>query len=542
MGYAEAQYTIDEVNSTTGLPPMAVTHVNIEIKNGNTEIKFMASDSAVDGHIICYVGKVVIVRKVGSAPTSINDGTVVATIDREHVFDYYASPYVLTGDSTLAYYALFTISDHGVVNKEPVVKYPSITFYRAAFHQDFTELDPSKTITYLNWGDISSSQRPMYTNEDTGTPTYGDWANFYVLKENKPYMVKSDFTADYALDPNDYTKKLDGSDSDVSNTSYAGLGAFAWIPKFYMKEVYASNGNSRDVYFSNEKEDSNFKPVGFYDYSVGETNGIWIPMFYPVGSLMAKSLAENDILTGMILATQKQKVDMSGANARFLGGSIMNAYRDLCYLLYKHTNIQEVGGYGNCNGSSNFSNPVLSNGVVSGFKGTGKLSDSSSRKQANKAFHSNVLFSYELSLRDPYTISYGNGSGQKIRLRSTNYYSPDSSDYSTAEGDVYFSSYKSRVNHYGSKLELPPNTKGSTAMKSSINAGNGGASNATGLCDRENWGTDSSKKCIAFRLIGRGYDTACGPAALWIDDDSSYETSVTGFAVMLIPPANYSPS
>ena len=46
---------------------------------------------------------------------------------------------------------------------------------------------------------------------------------------------------DYELDKNDYTKKIDGTDSDVANDSYAG-NAMVGIPKVYWKIV--NNGDN----------------------------------------------------------------------------------------------------------------------------------------------------------------------------------------------------------------------------------------------------------------------------------------------------------
>ena len=60
-------------------------------------------------------------------------------------------------------------------------------------------------------------------------------------------MVRADGTPDYRLDENDYTKKEDGTASDVSNTSYNG-GAFSWLAKIYKQEYML--GNDRVVKFS----------------------------------------------------------------------------------------------------------------------------------------------------------------------------------------------------------------------------------------------------------------------------------------------------
>jgi hypothetical protein len=69
-------------------------------------------------------------------------------------------------------------------------------------------------------------------------------------------MLKYDGTEDYKLDPNDYTKKLDGTDSDATNTDYEGNVMIA-VPKVYWRiapvsddvvYIYISNNKINDKY------------------------------------------------------------------------------------------------------------------------------------------------------------------------------------------------------------------------------------------------------------------------------------------------------
>ena len=69
-------------------------------------------------------------------------------------------------------------------------------------------------------------------------------------------MLKYDGTVDYELNPNDYTKKLDGTASDVANASYGG-NAMVGIPKVYWKIV--DNGdNTANIYICDKKLDDDF--------------------------------------------------------------------------------------------------------------------------------------------------------------------------------------------------------------------------------------------------------------------------------------------
>lgn len=49
-------------------------------------------------------------------------------------------------------------------------------------------------------------------------------------------MLKSNGKVDYYLNPNDYTKKLDGTTSDIANPNYDGNAMMEW-PKIWFKYV-----------------------------------------------------------------------------------------------------------------------------------------------------------------------------------------------------------------------------------------------------------------------------------------------------------------
>lgn len=66
------------------------------------------------------------------------------------------------------------------------------------------------------------------------TFNYGDWQDAFFMP--KPCMLKSDTTVAYYLDPNDYSKKTDGTASDVADTSFDGNAMMEWgiiYSKFY---------------------------------------------------------------------------------------------------------------------------------------------------------------------------------------------------------------------------------------------------------------------------------------------------------------------
>lgn len=262
-------------------------------------------------------------------------------------------------------------------------------------------LSPSARIEYTG---VNKDYKPLSLNKETGAMTLNDWAGHPILEANKPYMVRKDGTPDYRLKEDDYTKKEDGSNSDVANTSYEG-GAFSWLQKIYKQEYMT--GNSRHVNFSMTPRDG-FEPVGFLDGDK-ELEGVWLPMFY--GSILNGETETPKMvsLSGLqphhtkATADQKKAIDNFSDRARFLGGPVVETIIDLLILFAKTTDLQGAYGNGNMSGydaSQAPTNGVKQNAVVKG----GQFYGTSDGKSLNKIFHSIVLGSYQQWMRDPYEI------------------------------------------------------------------------------------------------------------------------------------------
>ena len=265
------------------------------------------------------------------------------------------------------------------------------------FIEHMNVLSPTERIEYIG---ANAGYTPLTVNKTTGEANYGSWANFPVLVGNKPWMVRSDGTPDYRLDETDYTKREDGTASDVANTAYDG-GAFAWIPKIYKQEYML--GNDRVVKFSMSKRDG-FEAVGFIDTDNKELEGVWIPMFY--GSIVEekmKSISGVQPCYSNATAAEKTAIDAFGARAKFFGGPIVQTLTDLLIMFGKSTNSQAVYGNGNMSGYDTSlapTNGVKQNAVVGG----GQFYGTSDGKSLNKILHSIVLGTWQQWMRDPYTL------------------------------------------------------------------------------------------------------------------------------------------
>ena len=156
-------------------------------------------------------------------------------------------------DGALTAQTTADVTSNGVVDttliNEVNVHVRNYTIY--GFHIDPDESDPSDCVTYLEdaVGMTPASMGSTAFN-------YGSWQNVFFMP--KPCMVKFDGTVDYYLDPNDFTKKVDGTASDVGNINYAG-NAMMEFPKIWFKfEAGTANGEGY-FYVSNQKVDDTYR-------------------------------------------------------------------------------------------------------------------------------------------------------------------------------------------------------------------------------------------------------------------------------------------
>lgn len=373
-------------------------------------------------------------------------------------------------------------------------------------------LAPGSRIEYIG---ANKNYSPITVTKGGGY-SLGDWVDFPWLKANKPYMVKSDGVVDYRLNEDDYTKKEDGTDSDVANEEYDG-GAFAWAQKIYKREY--TSGDDRYVLFRFEKADG-FEPVGFIDSDNNELEGVWIPMFY--GTIIddkMKCISGNQPVYSKTTSQEKTAIDAFGTRARFFGGAIVNTLVDLMLMFGKSTDLQEVYGTGNCNGydsSQAPTNGVKRNAVVNG----GQFYGTSDNKSLNKIFHSIVLGSYNQWMRDPYVICV---SGE-LKVSKNYTYDITGESYETAGirysiGDTSWH-YPSRyvtVPGFGSVAEMP--FKGSTKL---------------GGCDGIIINKNITAVSLAFGACDGGLGD--GPRARVLNLTAGSADGNFGAAILLLPP------
>lgn len=334
------------------------------------------SDTIIDGEVVCVVDKVIIRRKKDSAPTDENDGTLVAEIKRKdfgkYKNDFFVEESLTPNDGDVYYYKAFPLSTTGFYNTASVNETSGIVarnYVLYGFKLDQSESDPSSMITYIEDNRDFESAHMDYT---ANTFKYGDWTDAWFIKNLKPCMLKYDGTVDYELDKDDYSKKLDGTPSDIANTSYEG-NAMIGFPKVYWKVV--DNGDdTANIYFSDKKVDSSFKCWSHIDNNSKEIDYCYMPIYN--GSLVDGRLRSLSGRTPIANKTASDEINYAKANN---AGSDVIWYTELfndrmlvdllLLLIGKSTDTQAVFGTGNNNSYVSTSNTGVKNTGTMNKKG-----------------------------------------------------------------------------------------------------------------------------------------------------------------------------
>lgn len=218
---------------------------------------------------------------------------------------------------------------------------------RYGFRREKAESNPSDRIIYLY---DAEGMVPAATDLTTNTFSAGSWGDF-IEEVARPVMLKYDGTVDYELDHNNQTLKLDGTNSDVANTSYNGnamveFREWKWVKRY-------QDANYEYVIFSNVQYDDTY-----HAYAHTNANGVIQDAFY-WGMFKGTNVSSKlrSIGTGSPMVSQTRTTEISYAAAN--GDGYYTIYKsgweyiaDLLTLISKSDNSQAMFGRGRADTSS----------------------------------------------------------------------------------------------------------------------------------------------------------------------------------------------
>lgn len=150
----------------------------------------------------------------------------------------------------------------GIVTKPPILDSTGQRIARAlehigriappvyGFEIDESGSIPDQMVTYT---DDAIGMTPFTMDLTTGVPNYGSWKDAFFMP--RPCMLSYDGEVVYYLDPDDLTKKEDGTASDITDTTFAGNAMMEW-PVIY--QSITQDGDRIKIRISSEKIDSSF--------------------------------------------------------------------------------------------------------------------------------------------------------------------------------------------------------------------------------------------------------------------------------------------
>lgn len=250
---------------------------------------------------------------------------------------------------------------------------------RYGYRVKIAEPNPASRVEYLF---DAVGMTPAHINFTAGTFDYGSWADLWFIRDNYPVMVKADGSEDYRLNPNNYALKAkDGTDSDVSNTAYAG-NAMAAIPLVWVKRY--QEGGYQYVIFCESQYDEGYKA-----YAHTRPDGTIAKVAYHAmfkGSLVdgkLRSIAGAAPQSNSNATQELNYAKANGAKWTIKTWALHSLIADLLTLISKTCHSQAAFGQGHTEGGSSAAHLL----TCGSLKDKGQFFGYSDTAHAMKVFH-----------------------------------------------------------------------------------------------------------------------------------------------------------
>ena len=368
---------------TGGIPPANMLAMGVAAGDGILKVTFTEpDDTVIEGQLICTVKGCMVRIKEGSYPENETDGDLV--VDNTELGKYSTEPLEVTGlENNVTYYlSFFPYNDQGLYNYNAANRKEATpqTYILYGYKIDKNDSNPSTRITYT---EMAEGMTPAYMDFAAGAFNYGSWADAWFIAGNKPYMVKNDGTVDYELNANDYTKKLDGTASDVANLEYNG-NAMASFPLMWFKRWEDSNYEYCNI--CNIQLDDNYHAYAHTRQDGSIMDVKYLGMFE--GSYFSnkmRSLSSQVVGVSQPATAEIKFATANGACWYTQSFSEWAMIGDLLRLISRNDNSQDVFGYGYAAAGS--SGQAIKTGTLAATAQFFGYSEAQSKVKAVKVFH-----------------------------------------------------------------------------------------------------------------------------------------------------------
>ena len=321
-----------------GVPPSNVINPSIIVGNTQLTIKWDdPEDTVVDGQLISTWAGTKLVRKAGSYPTNEKDGVVL--VDNKVRGAYASSGYVDSGltNGTTYYYQLFPYNDKGAVNTNEANRLSATPqpykIYGVAI--DLANSNPETAVTY--------------TDDAVGmTGGASAWDSMNIFKDIKPCLLKNG-VVQYYLNPNDFTKKSDGSAADITSGNAGDV--MIEIPKTGYS--ISTAGNILTVKVTDDPNNPNFKYYAHSRAAEGDRSKLYIGAYlgWNDGGKL-RSLSGKTPTANQTIGTFRTQAKANGSGYDLVSFYPLTLLQCLYLIKYKNLDSQSALGRGYVDGNS----------------------------------------------------------------------------------------------------------------------------------------------------------------------------------------------
>ena len=327
--------------NSAGIVPDNVKKMRI-VRDGRNVSLFWKDpdDTIIEGQTICTWHTTYIVRKAGDYPVNAEDGEVLCANQNRSRYENTAFVVTEPNDGKEYFYSAFPASSEGAKNLSPRNRF-GVWVY--GFFMD--ESDPVEN-TCVSYDENCDNRFYQHAYMDFANDKF-EWGDWDIEDlQPKPCMLTYAGEVDYFIDKNDFTKKVDGSASDVSNINYGG-NAMVYVPRVFTKKWRSRN--KRYVWFSNVKYDEGFECARCLKSDGTYSEASFMPMFEGTkdSSGRLRSIATNAKALASTTAEQERAAaKLNGAGYDITTWADEDYLRDLFVLMFKRLNSQKACGYG----------------------------------------------------------------------------------------------------------------------------------------------------------------------------------------------------
>ena len=329
-----------------GIPVSIITDKRIEVSGSTVNLYWRdPMDTIIDGFVLSSWASTTIVKKQGSEPESVDDGTVVATVTTRN--QYAATPLTDTqANADQWHYRAFPLSVNGVYSLDKRNCFSTVLY---GYRINKIDSVPSTRVEYLQGCDNYFFD-PCVMNFTEDKFYWGDWENAFFIP--KPCLLSTAGAVSYYLSKNDFRYKEDGvTSSNVTSSSAAG-NFMVEFPSIFVK-TWEDN---KYIYclISNQKLDDDFECWATKKSDGTYADNFYLPMFEgTVVSNVMRSYASN----GKPTASTTAENEATYATANGTGWNTTTWADELLMmllfpLLFKSTDSQTALGYGGTASSS----------------------------------------------------------------------------------------------------------------------------------------------------------------------------------------------